>query len=265
VRGHPLAKLPSQVSFYLDETFPAATSADEAVQNFCRVLQHYNQHSERFEFIDHILLRPHPSEHEFRRILLRNDGTLWMQHAVPTTLSAIGSEPVSLEGFGMKPCQLSPEASAPWHVCLGLLTRPEAAKAFLSIKAFPTEATARAAMEQWSPELSRLPNEHAFQASFQPWKPNAPVPSDPYSFQATLLVPTWPTRFQQPATRRLIHQLVHREAPAHLRVHVAWLDHRAFQQFNRLLLAWKQAHQDQPTRTRQATADLRRFIARLHP
>jgi hypothetical protein len=47
--------------------------------------------------------------------------------------------------------------------------------------------------------------------------------ADPYSFIATVALPAWPARFRKPENRRLLEQILYREAPAHVLLRILWL------------------------------------------
>lgn len=47
--------------------------------------------------------------------------------------------------------------------------------------------------------------------------------ADPYSFIATVALPAWPARFRTPENRRLLEQILYREAPAHVLLRILWL------------------------------------------
>ncbi len=47
--------------------------------------------------------------------------------------------------------------------------------------------------------------------------------ADPYSFWATVALPSWPKRFRDQKTRRQIEQLLYREAPAMVGLNILWL------------------------------------------
>jgi hypothetical protein len=47
--------------------------------------------------------------------------------------------------------------------------------------------------------------------------------ADPYSFIATVALPAWPSRFRKPENRRLLENILYREAPAHVLLRILWL------------------------------------------
>src|SRR5512138_2972794 len=51
-----------------------------------------------------------------------------------------------------------------------------------------------------------------------------PSRRDPYSRQVSFVFPKWVRRFTEPGFSRLIEKTVREETPAHLQVHVHWLD-----------------------------------------
>jgi len=47
--------------------------------------------------------------------------------------------------------------------------------------------------------------------------------ADKYSFIATVALPAWPDRFRKPENRRLLENMLYREAPAHVLLRIVWL------------------------------------------
>jgi hypothetical protein len=56
---------------------------------------------------------------------------------------------------------------------------------------------------------------------------------DPYSFRLTVLLPSWPARFQDLRFRRLVEQTVRREAPAHVLPKICWISHESMRDMER--------------------------------
>ncbi len=48
--------------------------------------------------------------------------------------------------------------------------------------------------------------------------------SDPYSFRATIVIPFWPKRFNDPQFREYMETTLRRETPAHILPRICWLD-----------------------------------------
>ncbi|WP_372636612.1 hypothetical protein [Fodinibius sp.] len=62
--------------------------------------------------------------------------------------------------------------------------------------------------------------------------------ADPYSFIATVALPAWPARFRKPENRRLLEQLLYREAPAHVLLRTLWLAPHDFCCFEEKYKQW---------------------------
>jgi hypothetical protein len=58
---------------------------------------------------------------------------------------------------------------------------------------------------------------------------------DPYSFRATVLLPSWPRRFRDLRFRRLVEDTLRVEAPAHVYLKVCWISHLGMKRFE---IAW---------------------------
>ncbi|MFT5819269.1 MAG: hypothetical protein ACI8ZM_000492 [Crocinitomix sp.] len=60
---------------------------------------------------------------------------------------------------------------------------------------------------------------------FSPWK------TDPYSQIISIVIPTWPSQFNQNGFRDYFEKIIHLESPAHLQVHIHWLSHDQMRSF----------------------------------
>ncbi len=61
---------------------------------------------------------------------------------------------------------------------------------------------------------------------------------DPYSFVMTMVFPSWPARFQSTAFRNYLQEMVLQEAPAHIFVHILWLDLEEMESFEKTYKDW---------------------------
>lgn len=73
-----------------------------------------------------------------------------------------------------------------------------------------------------------------------------PEVHDPYSFRMSVLLPSWPRRFQDLKFRALVEDTLRREAPAHLFLRICWLSHAQMKGFEAVYNAWcdRLAHLD---------------------
>ncbi|MDP5171107.1 MAG: hypothetical protein NWR72_12755 [Bacteroidia bacterium] len=62
-----------------------------------------------------------------------------------------------------------------------------------------------------------------------------------YSFQATVLLPAWPSRSDSLAFRQLTEQTLRKEAPAHVYLHIVWVSYPAMRRFEVAYQAWLMA------------------------
>jgi hypothetical protein len=72
----------------------------------------------------------------------------------------------------------------------------------------------------------------------------APGPSydgalpDPYTFVVTVVLPDWPSRFQDPTFRQFVTDTIYGELPAHLVVNVRWFSYAQMRKFENRYDAW---------------------------
>jgi hypothetical protein len=75
-----------------------------------------------------------------------------------------------------------------------------------------------------------------------PWQPPAllasPVSEDPYSRQLSFVFPNWIDRFRQGGFPSFIEQTLRDETPAHLVVHLHWLDQADMREFESAYESW---------------------------
>lgn len=62
--------------------------------------------------------------------------------------------------------------------------------------------------------------------------------SDPYSFRATIVIPFWPKRFNDPQFREFMETTLRRETPAHILPRICWLDTCQMREFETAYQRW---------------------------
>lgn len=102
----------------------------------------------------------------------------------------------------------------------------------------------------------------------------ARVPADFWSFQVTAAFARWPARCREPNFRRLAHETVELNCPAHVDAHCVWLEFNDMREFERLYQKWlaarmawcNDAAQDDKLRVRMnhAAAELIRNLLAHH-
>lgn len=65
---------------------------------------------------------------------------------------------------------------------------------------------------------------------------------DPYSHILTVVVPEWPSRFQEKGFKEALLNVLAQEAPSHLWLNVLWLDKQSLQQYQYLYGNWWRAY-----------------------
>ncbi len=61
---------------------------------------------------------------------------------------------------------------------------------------------------------------------------------DPYTFRASVVLPSWSLRFQDVKFRRFVEDTLRREAPAHVHLKICWISHRQMQEFEVCYEEW---------------------------
>lgn len=68
--------------------------------------------------------------------------------------------------------------------------------------------------------------------------------ADPYSFRATVLMPSWPRKFRSPGFRDLSEKILRLEAPAHVALKICWIDRCQMEAFEAAYKAWLEVNGD---------------------
>jgi len=139
---------------------------------------------------------------------------------------------------------------------------------FDSIRTVPTEEDAESCIDRWV--KSWLDGGSAAGPSWKPFCRLTPpveglplppaIAEDPYSFVATLVVPDWPSRFQDPRFKAALTSALASETPAHVWIRQLWLDHRQYQVFNGLHDEWKKSAAEPGASRDRAAAVLLDFL-----
>jgi hypothetical protein len=64
--------------------------------------------------------------------------------------------------------------------------------------------------------------------------------ADPYSFQVSVLIPSWPLRFKDPGFKHRFEKALYMEIPAHIYAQVYWLDYKQMSDFENTFKVWLQ-------------------------
>ena len=85
---------------------------------------------------------------------------------------------------------------------------------------------------------------------------------DPYSFIATVVLPAWPERFRRKENRKILENMIYREAPAHVALRILWLtphDLCCFEKNFKRWLMWT-AYQESRINSTFKLCDLIKFL-----
>jgi hypothetical protein len=72
---------------------------------------------------------------------------------------------------------------------------------------------------------------------------------DPYSFRATVLLPSWPLRFRKMRFRQYVERVLREEAPAHVYLRICWINHCEMQELENCYEPWLRQLADLDHRT----------------
>ena len=105
-----------------------------------------------------------------------------------------------------------------------------------------------------------------WQPLIKPWEKQPvnqaylPIFQNPYSFILTVVIPDWPSRFQEKSFKKAIEKELSNECPAHLWLNVLWLDKIKIQQFQGVFGAWWDAYSINEPDAYLYRSDLMKFI-----
>jgi uncharacterized protein YegP (UPF0339 family) len=86
----------------------------------------------------------------------------------------------------------------------------------------------------WKEEFFLKGNEEEKEVCFAPGE-------DPFSFIATVVLPSWPERFRKKENRDLLEMMLYRETPAHILLRILWLNPQDTCKFETPYKTWKSA------------------------
>lgn len=104
----------------------------------------------------------------------------------------------------------------------------------------------------------QAPGDRLMQVCLQP-DGGSCAEEDPYSFQASVVLPYWPQRFRDADFRALLERSLREEAPAHVRLRICWVGQQQMIRLDDALHAWL----DEKARRRPDAAAVRAAAARL--
>ncbi len=70
---------------------------------------------------------------------------------------------------------------------------------------------------------------------------DCPEVKEPYSFRATVLLPSWPGRFKDLRFRKFVEETLRIEAPAHVFLKICWISHSQMKEFEECYLPWTES------------------------
>lgn len=71
---------------------------------------------------------------------------------------------------------------------------------------------------------------------------------DPYSFHLSIILPSWPRRFQDLRFRQFVEDTLRMEAPAHIQIRMCWLSHTQMQRLEQRYNTWAELLSEQVER-----------------
>lgn len=67
---------------------------------------------------------------------------------------------------------------------------------------------------------------------------NPALYADPYSFQVSIILPTWQRRFRNSTFKHLLEKTIYLETPSHIYPHVYWASHNQMREFDEAYEVW---------------------------
>lgn len=226
--------------------------ARQAIQRLLNYLLRLSKQSEGFHLVEHLLLRP-LTVNRFALVLLDDQ----KRPLLETT--ALSSEKEQLElrdelfqlGQQRANYSIAEQEEGQYFVMLSYYNRR-----LSSLRIFDSEKEAEQAIENCIAYLESFRNMDitAYQEQVlieDRGSVGQVQDAQFYSNQITLVLPDWPSRFQNPDFQNLLRDVVLYNAPAHLHTHFIWLDPEAMQRFEDLYFDWmakkRSLHPEQPS------------------
>jgi len=142
-----------------------------------------------------------------------------------------------------------------------------------SVNPFESESIAQKAITKWIGQLKKTfqPNTSSkaipWKPLLKPWtlpvrkkKELSQIVHDPYSFIVTVVVPNWPSRFQDKGFKKSLEKTIANECPAHLYPNILWLGKSKFQEFQSIYQMWWNAYSENEPSAWCFREDVMQFI-----
>lgn len=216
----------------------SAKEAEEAIGNLIQYLRDFNQKSEGFHLIEHVLLRPVEGTHYLPYLTHNNNRLLISFVSHPDEVKGKNSFVQQLLKYGT--AQKNYEIRGDRQLYTVYLKNDEgeiiANMDSLKLKETASKLVKTAVQLLKESSEKTLLKDHI--KTEEVIKPGSQVENDPYSLQMTFVLPNWTARFQNKKIQQLFEQVAKVNVPAHLSANFHWINIKDMMSFEDIYQKW---------------------------
>ncbi|MFK7908689.1 MAG: hypothetical protein AB8B69_26410 [Chitinophagales bacterium] len=240
---NPQTKEETEVFRGADETI-----CEKGIAKMVAYLKKINEESENFYLLEHILLRPTaPDRFGFNLIDEENDILLKSYEFADMSTQQFLSEKISEIGVDIDNYTIIENEKGRLVVMLKDSSGKEAARID---KEFILYESAERKIQEVIDYILYLKNETIQIRTriefFAEPKKGQDLTSDFYSFSISVILPSWPARFQNSEFRGFLNRIFALNAPAHISINYYWLDTKDMRVFEEIYHDWLDEKQKFP-------------------
>jgi hypothetical protein len=216
-----LYKAPEATVWKTISRFPDATAAMKALKNLIQYLRDVNIHSEGFYLMEHILLRPDLDSSCFGFRYMGESGEKLMEHSRWTSFR----KREEILGSLLKTLTAEQEITA------------EKLAPLCRINRYPSEDS-----DPHDYFRTQASNRGKFLSRLEMVVKNddgTVIPEDFFNLKMSIILPSWPARFQDKNFRDAAENLFRMNAPAHITLTFIWMNVGNLKKFEALYFDWK--------------------------
>ena len=228
-------KLQQELAIYQGTS---AKEAEEAIGQLIQYLRHFNQKSEGFHLLEHVLLRPIESTRYLPYLTHNNTKLLLSFTSYPDKAKGNGKFAEQLLQFGTT--QKNYEIRGEHNLYTVYLKNTEG-EIIAHIDGLKLKKTANQLIKNTIQLLQESNQKNLLKQHIQTEeviKPGSQIENDPYSLQMTFVLPDWTARFQNKKVQQLFEQVAKVNIPAHLSANFYWINIKDMISFEDIYQKW---------------------------
>jgi hypothetical protein len=232
-----LYKAPLEERWVLISRFKDHGSAMNAVKNLISYIRQVNIKSEGFYLLEHILLRPDLNSKSFGFRFIAGNGQKLMEHSRWMSFDEREEVMASLLDVLEDDEEITSEKLAP--LCKINLYAPSSAVPEINAGAQKSKQESKNLFNYFKLYAAQ---KDKFLSRFEMvvlGEDNSMISEDFFSLRMTVVLPSWPARFQDKNFREAAENLFRLNSPAHVKVSFIWMNMTNLKRFETLYFDWR--------------------------